>query len=249
MKLIGVIFRGSLLGAHRRGHPILPGLPDASPHHRQPAVCGTTTSRGRVRDGGLDLHHHLHLHHPPLHHPPPPPPPVVSGAAKLVKRAVITSDTQELSHADANCGQECFFLWSHPLPIQQKKQLWKGTIKMARILLKKCFSPLITTIYRESCASMSNKSIKRQKVKVKHAQTPQMHWSAVAVRAPKIRALKIRVPEVRAPLSRCSGSGFSHPGSLSRCSRSGHWPWQAAKGRRRRPRYPFLLSLGQLPEL
>ena len=109
MKLIGVIFRGSLLGAHRRGHPILPGLPDASPHHRQPAVSGTTTSRGRVRDGGLDLHHHLHLHHPPLHHPPPPPPPVVSGAAKLVKRAVITSDTQELSHADANCGQECFF--------------------------------------------------------------------------------------------------------------------------------------------
>ena len=104
------IFRGSLVGAHRRGHLVLPRVPHPSPHHRQPAVSGTTTSRGRVRDGGLDLHHHLHLHHPPLHHPPPPPPPVVSGAAKLVKRAVITSDTQELSHADANCGQECFFL-------------------------------------------------------------------------------------------------------------------------------------------
>jgi len=56
-----------------------------------------------------------------------------------------------------------------------KEAAVERTIKMARVLLKKCFSPLITTIYRESCASMSNKSIKRQKVKVKHAQTPQMH--------------------------------------------------------------------------
>ena len=77
------IFRGSLVGAHRRGHLVLPRVPHPSPHHRQPAVRSSPTSRGGVRDRGLNqdhLHLHLHLpHHPLLHRPPPPPPPVVSG--------------------------------------------------------------------------------------------------------------------------------------------------------------------------
>ena len=184
--------------------------------------------------------------------PPPPPPP--SSSSSPPPSSPSSSSCEWCSKAgQKGCDHKwharvitrrcklrtrVFFLWSHPLPIQQKKQLWKGTIKMARVLLKKCFSPLITTIYRESCASMSNKSIKRQKVKVKHAQTPQMHWSAVAVRAPKIRALKIRVPEVRAPLSRCSGSGFSHPRSLSRCSRSS-LAMTGSQGKKKETPIPF----------
>ena len=154
-----VIFRGSLLGAHRRGHPLLPRVPHPSPHHCQPAVGGTPTSRGGVRDWGLDDHlHHLHLPRPALlHHPPP----VVSGAAKLVKR-LWSQVTCKRHHTQMPIADNSVLLWSHP-PQEPPPPTTTTTITTTAVkkewqkMAHQCFSPLITVIYRMSCTSTSSK--------------------------------------------------------------------------------------------
>ena len=237
-----VIFRGSLLGAHGRGHPLLPRVPHPSPHHRQPAVGSTPTSRGGVCDRGLDHHlHHLHLPHPALlHHPPP----VVSGVAKLVKR-LWSQVTCKRHHTQMPIADNSVLLWSHP---PQEPPPTTTTTTITTTAVKKNYKKWLTSAFHLSLhwyiawVAHQRAANKGKGGKVKLGTNPgpaRIPLSrATDSRASsdfRLQSLWIQSSWTQGPLNR-----WLRAGPLSRCSRSAHWPWQAAKGRKR-PWYPFLL--------